>query len=619
MAEALGVAASGIAVFQVATLVGKSIIKLKQLWDDLQDVPSSIRDLLDQIECLDPALWEAEHTFDHASLPPMIWDNSIASRSTAYCRKALNSLSELVDELALQINRPGKLRSKVAAGKVVLKKEQLKSLERRLQNAVMMLTLAQQSYLVALTSIQPHIIMQGFKGIITPLTTQALQNHLQLDQLADSDTHGHRLPPQAVEPADDLETENRLRPRRRTPKRYETVRAIRFQLPTWLCQTTWELQSSRSYGNWKLNLRYYSVVPFGGEVFRIAEWGTVHQLEMLVASGQASPYDRDAHFGFTLLHYALIGLNKPMARYLLDIGLSPSEGKDWFSMEELEEICDSSSYTFNLDGKMCTCNYGLASGDILSVVQHLECPQHEATTLVSRLKQLWQWDFYIRDPKVISDILQPYWSEDISALCTASMVTGFPLIHIIAKAMTYPGRRLMTEWAALAGTVLANTSNIHAPLGPEIATPLTTLVDKSINRRPGGDWGHVHFCLMQWLSKVQSSGYDLEEYGRRENELLTDKDLKVSRYCGFSRFHKKEKVRVHHVVCLRGYEYGPEPEDWRILWTVAEKRYAADFWRLVEDGPQSVPGAWVEDDDDEEDDYIFSGWDPKYLGPILWL
>jgi hypothetical protein len=148
MAEALSVAASGIAVAQVAAQVGKSIIKLKQLWDDLQEIPLSIADLLDQIDCLDPALWEAEHTFSQASLPPIFWDDRLASRSTAYCRKALASLTELVDELSIQINQPGKLRRKAACAKVLLKKDQLKRLETRLQNAVRMLSLAQQSYLV---------------------------------------------------------------------------------------------------------------------------------------------------------------------------------------------------------------------------------------------------------------------------------------------------------------------------------------------------------------------------------------------------------------------------------------------------------------------------------------
>ncbi|GAW17814.1 hypothetical protein ANO14919_072810 [Xylariales sp. No.14919] len=321
MAEALSVAASGIAVAQVAAQVGKSIIKLKQLWDELQHVPSTIGDLLDQIECLDPALWEAENTFDQASLPPMFWDNGLASRSTAYCRKALGSLTELVDDLTLQINRPGKFRSKIASAKVVLKKEQLKTLERRLQNAIRMLTLAQQSYLVlvlgqihydihidncssALTRVQPDIIVQSFTEITTPLIVQTLQREFQFGQLESSDAYRRQPPSQAIKPAVDGEVENNVLVPRRPPRRRGFKRSFRFRL-LWLSQTTWELQSSRSYGNWKLNLRCYNTVSMYSKVFQIAGMGTPRELQTLCARGLASPYDRSDTNGETLLLVSL--------------------------------------------------------------------------------------------------------------------------------------------------------------------------------------------------------------------------------------------------------------------------------------------------------------------------
>lgn len=44
------------------------------------------------------------------------------------------------------------------------------------------------------------------------------------------------------------------------------------------------------------------MVPSDNKVFRIAQYGTVRDLEVLFASGLASPYDRDTEFGYTLLH-----------------------------------------------------------------------------------------------------------------------------------------------------------------------------------------------------------------------------------------------------------------------------------------------------------------------------
>lgn len=42
MAEVLGVFASGVAVVQISTQVGGSILQLKRLWDDVRNVPDTI-------------------------------------------------------------------------------------------------------------------------------------------------------------------------------------------------------------------------------------------------------------------------------------------------------------------------------------------------------------------------------------------------------------------------------------------------------------------------------------------------------------------------------------------------------------------------------------------------
>ncbi|KAI1130133.1 hypothetical protein F5Y10DRAFT_236262 [Nemania abortiva] len=609
MAEALGVVASGIAVFQVATQIGNSIIKLKQLWDDLQDASSSIRDLLDQIECLDPALWEADHAFGHASLPPTFWNSSIASRSTAYCRKALGSLTEVVDELALQINRPGKLRSKVAFVKVALKKEQLKTLEGRLQNAVMMLTLAQQSYLVALTQIQPHIILQGFTEIAAPLIVQKLQDNVRPGLV---ECHQSKALPQASsevsESAHNCEPKNRALARRRFPTQQDAASSIRFRLPTWLYRTTWELQTSRSYGNWKVNLQCYRIVPTKSRVFDIVEDGDPKELQMLFASGRASLYDRRELNEDTLLHVAIIGHNWSMIKHLLSLGADPLESNalgspPWrFISPKWHEPGDALD-----EGEECICEIRLNSGEYLKRFQGIECPQHETTTLESRLRRINYGIRLMRDPAVIiPSLLQPYWGQDLRALCIASMET-LSLIHIVAKGLGYFSPiRPNLEWACLADRVICRTPNIHHVERNERffsrvqSTPLIDLIQSCVFGLCTPS--KVDRCLKLWLSKVKSNGYSLVEYGRCENMLLADKGLNLYDHCKFYELHGNRYIKSATVSRLRGYEYGPEPEDWKILWSHRENSYAANFWRLVEDGLQTMPGAWVEDSDEDEDE-----------------
>ncbi|KAI0104244.1 hypothetical protein GGR51DRAFT_522106 [Nemania sp. FL0031] len=637
MAETLGVAASGIAVFQVATQVGTSIIKLKQLWDDLRDAPSSIRDLLNQIECLDPAIWEADHTFSHANLPPMFWDNSIAKQSTEYCHKALNSLTEVVEELALQINGTGKLRRKVASAKVVLKKEQLNRLERRLQNAAMMLNLAQQSYLLALTRIQPHIIIQGFTEIAAPLIVQSLQNNVGLGRVGDLDTPQSQPLYEGSKSVNDCEPKTQALTRRRYPNPRDATSTIRFRLPTWLYRTTWELQSSGSYGDWKFNLRCYRTVPSNSEVLYIARSGDPKDLEILFASGQGSLYDRDAWAGFTLLHFAVFGENWPMIKYLLSVDASPFDVnefgntpvdyiwdrdktriwfKDWDSTHDFYTLCEGLATLADYESKTCTCHISITSMYHLKIFQGTECPWHETSTLASRLRILRLYSNTMVEPaKVIPTLLQPYWNQDLAALCKESMET-YSLIHMVAGGLGEPTKETQSEWAHLIGIVIRNTQNVHHieysrdMLSTGWFTPLMTLIGVWVRARSNknlsqNNLSQVGAYLELWLSAVRSSGYDLEEYGRRENELLVEKGLNLTNfYIDRGDFETRWGRWGTFAVPfrLRAYEYGPEPKDWKVLWSVPEKSYAADFWSLVEDGPQLVPGAWVEDSDKDEDE-----------------
>ncbi|KAI0550963.1 hypothetical protein F4679DRAFT_541017 [Xylaria curta] len=629
MAEALGVAASGIAVAQVVAQVGKSIIKLKRLWDDFKDVHSSIGDLLDQIECLDPALWEAENTFTQASLPPMFWDSCLGSRSITYCRKALSSLTELVDELKLQLDRPGKLRRKVATAKVVLKKEQLRSLEKRLQKAITMLGLAQSSYLVALTRFQPDIIIQRITESKSPLVTRMFQDDIKQTQLDVFDANQRRIVSQTKEPGDTNHFVDHALPlRRHTNRQKETVSRIRFRLPAWVCQATWELQSCRSYGNWQFNLRYYHTLPHGSQVSVIARYGTPKELEMLFASGRASPCDRVAGRGETLLHRAVRSLNRPMVKYLLDIGLSPFEvdddgrapikyihtaliGRDlikfladWSFTDELNKLSDAQDITYlDCESTECNCYIGLISKEFLRTLQRIECPYHESTTLQSRLRSLGRIDVSVVHPMVIPDLLREYWTQDLRVLCNESTEIS-PLIHLVAQGLGGARNKLSAEWASLAGTVISNTSDIHY-IGNEQLTPLMAVImSPSLEYRPSliTSMRILVNRVNLWLSKVQSSGHDLEDYGRRENEMLMDKELQLDNGCTFIQWDLR-RGRLRNIIGrIRGYQYGPEPKDWKILWSFPEKSYAADFWRLVEDGPYLVPGAWVEDSDDEQND-----------------
>ncbi|KAK6825565.1 hypothetical protein PG987_013059 [Apiospora arundinis] len=101
-----------------------------------------------QIEYLNPAIWEAETHFAQTGLPSELWDDAAVRKSANRCRVALQKLTNLVSDLTVQANSARRVTRKLAYLKVVLKKDDLRVLEKRLETAVRMLQSAQNGYMM---------------------------------------------------------------------------------------------------------------------------------------------------------------------------------------------------------------------------------------------------------------------------------------------------------------------------------------------------------------------------------------------------------------------------------------------------------------------------------------
>lgn len=149
MAETFGIVAGSISVAEVASKAGGVVLKLKRLWNEIQNVPETIDDLMKQIEILDPLVWEMETEINErrASVNPILFNDSALRKSTEYCRHAVNDLTHLVDDLNSQVDTQRKLKRRLGRVRVVLKAQAIEDYERRLGKAVAFLNLAQQSHL----------------------------------------------------------------------------------------------------------------------------------------------------------------------------------------------------------------------------------------------------------------------------------------------------------------------------------------------------------------------------------------------------------------------------------------------------------------------------------------
>lgn len=65
----------------------------------------------------------------------------------------------------------------------------------------------------------------------------------------------------------------------------------RLRTPLWLYNTVWDFCCYRASFGWTTTFRVYNVVPRNSPVMRFARQGDVKNLQLLFASGDASPFD----------------------------------------------------------------------------------------------------------------------------------------------------------------------------------------------------------------------------------------------------------------------------------------------------------------------------------------
>lgn len=151
MAEILGAVASGLAVAEVGLKAGGTVWKLKKLWQEVHDVPTTIQDLMRQIEIMDPILSDHETALGNQSIALLTQipshSGAPATQSAAYCRDALNDLQGLVEDLDVAIKSGKRGRRAVARMRVMLKKDIIKGFEDRLERAIRLLQWTQVTYL----------------------------------------------------------------------------------------------------------------------------------------------------------------------------------------------------------------------------------------------------------------------------------------------------------------------------------------------------------------------------------------------------------------------------------------------------------------------------------------
>lgn len=105
-------------------------------------------------------------------------------------------------------------------------------------------------------------------------------------------------------------------------------------------------------------------------------------------------------------------------------------------------------------------------------------------------------------------------------------------------------------------------------------------------------------AVQMWLNILQESGIDLLEYGRQESRRLKKQDHGWEFRIWRDVWHENPypiNPNAAFEVRLIGFEYGRQPEDWKLWWSEPTDGLVGDFWKEMEPEPLCIPGSWDED------------------------
>lgn len=120
--------------------------------------------------------------------------------------------------------------------------------------------------------------------------------------------------------------------------------------------------------------------------------------------------------------------------------------------------------------------------------------------------------------------------------------------------------------------------------------------------------------IQKWVLNLQIAGLDLVEYGRREvlameqargaldadaiilSRTQTRHVMKQGPRTSRPGLEEMRRWNETHWVPIRllGLDFGPRPEDWRLVWAPEFEWMAQQFWTLIEKENTVMPGSWVD-------------------------
>ncbi|KAF0322981.1 hypothetical protein GQ607_009744 [Colletotrichum asianum] len=264
MAEILGLASGVIAVVDMTTKVGGASIKLKRLWDEVNEVPSVLLQKAELVQGLDELFDQAERQLATQTLPALYNNKILLQKSTTKARSILAELQVMIDGLLEQSTVGRRYKRKIGSTKVVLRKSEIKSLDAKLDEALTHFQMAQSLYTMATLMHNP----------ILAIETQS-KNSNESDEHQNTSVSSRAYSDSGDENTDDKVVFTTSEPQGNFPVSASRTGVGRARLtlgscggfqfflrtPDWLSSSVYAVIASKSITGWNLHLRAYEVVP----------------------------------------------------------------------------------------------------------------------------------------------------------------------------------------------------------------------------------------------------------------------------------------------------------------------------------------------------------------------
>ncbi|KAH9218729.1 hypothetical protein DL95DRAFT_521084 [Leptodontidium sp. 2 PMI_412] len=582
MVEVLGVVASGIAVTQLAGQVTKSIIKLKEYWDQVQEAPAEIKYLLREIDSLSLILSHIQDDQAKQTTGGIQVDNLCIRQSLELCKEGADELRGLADELAEKIDGKKGWRKKVGSVKVVLKREDVKKLKKRMKNAIRLLSLSYQWHTNAMIQIQPDIIVSRMTEHISSL---AISDNPQQSPKTQPSSSKDQETAAVVQRQYDMwisspswvtylfgQFEYHQRTRLHKGRRREDI-TTKYKLPQFIANRVLELQGHNTLSGWKVNIQTYRVLPYDNPFFSAITKGDIVAIRHMLANKEYFITDRDPYLNRTALHslpaYTLNSQYR--AREHIAIAAGIALGWSW-------DKCSALNVEYWMDGNSDT------KGEMVDWVDS------EGSNFLHCLARgfgqfSWATNYREMNSQIEHDAARAW-----HRLICRSISAGCSIFSV-----DHSGK-----------------------------TILSTVIDEYLTyylygNRPLWD---IQLVLREWLDDLAGCGIDLLAYGDAEKahwhlgnwgyecscpQRPVNGDAVLCNTQHVSYHHYPKRWHCHDDYPKKGitvrFVYGPQPEDW--IFDIEERGLvcARDFWRMVEGsiGDEPCPTEAFDDEPSSEE------------------